>query len=145
MDSPPGKREANHEELMTLMKASQEGMGAHQEKLGIMDLEVNPEEVEVIAENQEVPNEEVAVETIRALEDQYGDQHLALGHCQQLKKRTQGNGGFQQKLAAAQGQLTHHAIPASHKEHGHKGDHKGWMLERRQQLNKSNYQSKPRL
>jgi hypothetical protein len=39
----PGKREANHEELMTLMKASQERMGAIQEKLRVMDLEVNPE------------------------------------------------------------------------------------------------------
>jgi hypothetical protein len=60
---------------------------------------------------QEVPKEEAAVETIRALEDRYGNQHLAIGR-QQPKKWIQGNGGSQKKLAASPRWITHCAIPA---------------------------------
>jgi hypothetical protein len=45
------------------------------------DLESNPEEIESESEHQEVPKEEAMVETIRALEDRYGDRpsnHRAL-------------------------------------------------------------------
>jgi hypothetical protein len=56
--------------------------------------------IEFKSEHQEVPNKEVAVEAIGALEDRYGDQRLAVRCHGQLKKRTQGNGGSQQKLAA---------------------------------------------
>jgi hypothetical protein len=34
-----------------------------------MDLEANPEEIEAVAEHQEVSNEEATVETLGALED----------------------------------------------------------------------------
>jgi hypothetical protein len=37
------------------------------ETVKVMDLEANPEEVEAVAEHQEVPNEEPAVEKIGAL------------------------------------------------------------------------------
>jgi hypothetical protein len=50
-----------------------------------------------IAEHQEVPKEEAAVETIGALEDRYGDRHLAIGCLRQPKKWTQGDGGYQKK------------------------------------------------
>jgi hypothetical protein len=36
-----------------------------------------------VAEQQEVPKEEAAVETIGALEDRCGDRHLALGRRRQ--------------------------------------------------------------
>jgi hypothetical protein len=42
------------------------------------DMEANPEEIWSKLEHQEVPKEEATVETIRALEDQYGDRHLAV-------------------------------------------------------------------
>jgi hypothetical protein len=59
-----------------------------------------------------VPKEEAAVETLGALENRYGDWHLAVGWCQQPKKQIQGNNLSQQKLAAAQGWLTRCAISA---------------------------------
>jgi hypothetical protein len=68
--------------------------------------------MEAVAKHQEVPKEEATVETIWALEDQYGDWHLAVGHRRQPKKRNQGNGGSRQKLAAAWGRLTLHTVPA---------------------------------
>jgi hypothetical protein len=37
--------------------------------------------------------DEMEVETIGALEDQYGERHLAVGCRQQTKKRTQGDRG----------------------------------------------------
>jgi hypothetical protein len=39
------------------------------------------EEMKSVVEHQEVPKEEATVETVVALEDQYGDWHLAVGHC----------------------------------------------------------------
>jgi hypothetical protein len=42
-------------------------------------LEANREKSEAIAEQQEVPKKEAAVETIRALEARYWDRHLAVG------------------------------------------------------------------
>jgi hypothetical protein len=48
----------------------------------------------MVAEHQDVPKDEAAVEIIRALEDRYRDRHLAIGCRRQPKKRTQGNGGL---------------------------------------------------
>jgi hypothetical protein len=72
----------------------------------------------------EVPKEEATVETIRALEDQYGDWYLAVGRYEWPEKRTQGDSGSWQKLAAAQGQLTRHTIPALQKGCSHRGQGK---------------------
>jgi hypothetical protein len=41
-------------------------------------LEANPEELKSIVEHQEVPEEEAAVKTVRALKEQYENQHLAV-------------------------------------------------------------------
>jgi hypothetical protein len=57
-------------------------------KTETMDLEANAIEIESESEHHEVPEEEAMVETIGALEDQYGDRHLAVGHCRQSKKQT---------------------------------------------------------
>jgi hypothetical protein len=62
---------------------------------------VKATESEAVAEHQEVPNEEAAVENIGALEDRYGDQHLAVRRHGQLKKWAQGDGGSRQKFAKA--------------------------------------------
>jgi hypothetical protein len=66
-------------------------------------MEANWEEKEALEKQRDVPKEYAIVETIEALEDQYGNQHLAIGCRWQPKKRAQGNGGSRQKLAAAQG------------------------------------------
>jgi hypothetical protein len=58
---------------------------------------------------------------IGALENRYGDRHLAVGHRRQPKKRTQGDSGSQQKLVPARGRLTRRAIPAPRKGHGRQG------------------------
>jgi hypothetical protein len=65
-----------------------------------VDLEANREKLEAIAEHQEVPNKEAAVEMIGALKDQSGDWHLAVRYC---------------------GWLALHAVPAQCKGHSHKG------------------------
>jgi protein-disulfide isomerase-like protein with CxxC motif len=82
------------------------------EEVKATDLEANPKEIEVMAEHQEVINEEVAMETIIALEHRYGDRRFAIISRLQLKKWTQGRGVSRLKLAAARGLLTHHAFPA---------------------------------
>jgi hypothetical protein len=91
------------EQILERLLASQEQMkvllnAGHEELMAIM--KAGLEEMKSIAEHQEVPKEVAAVETIGALKDQYGDRHLAIGRRQQLKKRTQGNGGSQKKSAA---------------------------------------------
>jgi hypothetical protein len=49
--------------------------------------------------HEEVPKEEVAVGTVRALKKLHRDWHLAIRRHSQIKKRTQGNGESQRKLA----------------------------------------------
>jgi hypothetical protein len=51
-------------------------------------------EIESLMVHEEFPKEEAAVKTVRTQKKLYGDWHLAIGHCQQLKKPTQGNGGL---------------------------------------------------
>jgi hypothetical protein len=56
-------------------------------------------------------------ETIRALKDQSGDQHLVAAYCTQLKTRTQIVGESLQEFATAIKQLTHCAFLALHEHH----------------------------
>jgi hypothetical protein len=75
---------SHHEEMMAIIKVSlgkmevRMAIGQEQteteikpdvEKMNATDFEANPEETETIAEHQEVPNKEAAVETIGAWED----------------------------------------------------------------------------
>jgi hypothetical protein len=64
------------------------------------NLEANLEEIDAVAKNQEVPNEETAVETVGALKDRSGDRRLA---------------------ARRRGRFTCRAVPARHKGRSHKG------------------------
>jgi hypothetical protein len=77
MEACLGKTEArietSHEQIDTEINTGLEEVEA-------MDLEANSEETEAVVEWQEIPNEEAAVGTIGALEDQHGDRHLAIGH-----------------------------------------------------------------
>jgi ribosomal protein L37E len=79
------------------------------------------EEMESVVEHQEVRKEKTAVETIRVLEDQYGDWHLAIARHRQLNKWTQVSGWSHKKLAAACRRMTCRVIPARRKGCGHKG------------------------
>jgi hypothetical protein len=58
-------------------------------------------EMMIVRMDSQLEKMEAAVETIRTLEDRYGDLYLAIGHCQQPKKWAQGDGGSWQKLPAA--------------------------------------------
>jgi hypothetical protein len=80
------------------------------EKADAMEFQANPEEIE--SEHLKVCKEEAAEKTIRALEDEYGDQQLAIGRHQQPKKWTKNNDGSQKKLAVACRQMTSSAVPA---------------------------------
>jgi hypothetical protein len=93
--------ETNQERMIADMDALQESMDSHHEglsrkyrgqdgnrseKIGGHGFGCKSRRKKAVAEQQEVPKEEAAVGTIGSLEDQYGDRHLAVGHCQQLKK-----------------------------------------------------------
>jgi hypothetical protein len=52
------------------------------------------------AVHEEVPKEEAAVKTLRALKKRHGDRHLEVGHRGKQKERTQGDGGSRKTLAA---------------------------------------------
>jgi hypothetical protein len=80
-------------------------------------LETNPEEMKSESELLEVQKEEAAVETLRTLEDRYGNRHLAVGCCRQPK----GKGGFQKQLAIICRWMTHCAVSALRKGHGRQG------------------------
>jgi hypothetical protein len=56
-------------------------------------------------------------ETLGALEDRFGDQHLAAAYRSQLKSRTQGVGESLQEFATAIEQLAHCAYPALPENH----------------------------
>jgi hypothetical protein len=87
-----------------------------------MDFEANPEENEIVAEQQEVPKEKAAAKTFRALKKRYGDWHIAVGCRRQLQKRRQVDGGFSKMLAAAyRGMTPPRAIPARRKGHCRQG------------------------
>jgi hypothetical protein len=70
-------------------------------KMVAMDSEANPVEIESKAVHKEDPKEAAAVKTVRPLKKQHGDWHLAIRHCCQPKKWSQGNDRSQKKLAAA--------------------------------------------
>jgi hypothetical protein len=85
MDAHQERMDSHHEKMMAIMEACLAKMEA-------VDLEENPDGIKSESEQQEVPKVEAAVKTIRALKDQYGDQHLAMGCHRQPKKWTQGDG-----------------------------------------------------
>jgi hypothetical protein len=69
-----------HHGMMARKDSQSKKMVACLENTEAMDLEANPEEKVSESDRQEVPKEEAAVKTIRALMKWYGDQHLAVGH-----------------------------------------------------------------
>jgi hypothetical protein len=106
------KLNAHYEWMMAGTDSQLETMGAARDifegrlnEMDTTDLEANREKSEALAEQQDVPKTEAAVKNIGAPKDRYGDRHLAAGCRRQLKKRTQGDGGSRQKLAAARGRL----------------------------------------
>jgi hypothetical protein len=72
-------------------------------------------------------------ETIRAIEDQFGDQKLAAGCCNQPRTRTQDNGESLQEFDSAIEQLTRCAFPALHEDHVHRGPGKAFSSSIRDQ------------
>jgi hypothetical protein len=64
-----------------------------------------------------VPKGATYEETLEALENQFGDQHLATPYHSRLKTRTQGVGESLQEFATAVEQLAHHAYPALPEDH----------------------------
>jgi hypothetical protein len=78
-----------------------------------------------VAVHEEVPKEEAAVETVGALKKRYRNLLLTVRRRGQQKKRTQGNGGSRNKLAAACRGMTCLTIPAWCKGHCCQGQGKG--------------------
>jgi hypothetical protein len=83
--------EVHHKVMMSLMEAYPRKTKGYPEKR-----EASTEKINVVVERLKVPKDakdENAVESVEALEYRYGDRHLAVGHRQQEKKRTQGGHG----------------------------------------------------
>jgi hypothetical protein len=106
LDVQHAKTEDNHEELMARMKVSHERMEAlkdvSQEPTEacpemIKDKETKSEEIKFEAAHEEVPKEEAAVKISEALKKRHGDRHLAVGHREKPKERTQDKSGTRQR------------------------------------------------
>jgi hypothetical protein len=69
------KIDARHERMMVRMDSQLESC---LEKTEAMDLEANPEEIESEAKHEEIPKEEVTVETFGVQKEWCGAWHLAL-------------------------------------------------------------------
>jgi hypothetical protein len=109
----------NQEEIDTRLEEMKDGrkeMMVDQEAM-----EAYPEKIKSLVEHQEVPKEEAVVETLKALEDRYGDLDLAAGHLRPLKKQTHGSSGSQKMLATASRRLTCRVVSAPRKGHGRRG------------------------
>jgi hypothetical protein len=87
--------------IITEMKSWQEETKAILEKWKANPEETDQNKTRSKAEHEELPKEEATVKPVRAIKKWYGDQNLAIRHCQKLKKRTHSNDGSQKKLAAA--------------------------------------------
>jgi hypothetical protein len=74
-----------------------------------------PEETEVVAEPQEVPEGATDEETIGAAKDLSRDRHLAVWSRGQLKTRTKRDGSSRQECAAAIGRPIRRTVPAMRK------------------------------
>jgi hypothetical protein len=118
MDLHYAKTEANHEELMAVMKdshkrieapmdVSQEETEAYPEMMGSTLEEVTPEEV-----HEEVLKEEAAVKIVTALKKPHEDRHRVVG-C----RKNSGIGESRNKLAANCRGMTCRAISARRKRH----------------------------
>jgi hypothetical protein len=133
---------AEMDAMLAEMRAWLKETMAYQEAMGACPESREPTSVQIESEleHEEVTKEEAMVKIITALKKWHGDRHLAIRYHGQLKKRTQGNGGSWQKLAAACRGLTCCSIPAWHKGHCCQGQgkdkaiprtQKGWMDEKR--------------
>jgi hypothetical protein len=111
-------QDGHHEKLMMIMKAGKENMEAMREacleKIGACheSKETTPLEVGSVAVHVDVSKEEATVESFGALKKWHMDRHLARRHHEELKRRTQCDGGSWKKLAATCGGMTHCPIPS---------------------------------
>jgi hypothetical protein len=87
--------------MMATMKADREERKASQEvteacpgkaETFLKNREANTERIEAVAEHHEAPDEATYEEMIGAIEDQSGDQHLAIGYRSSLNKWSQDDG-----------------------------------------------------
>jgi hypothetical protein len=101
---------AHEERMMTILKADLEGMKS-------------------VAEHQEVPKEEAAMQTVTELKKQYRDQHLAIKRCGQPKNGSRATLGIWKKLAAACREMTHCAGVAWRKGRSHQGLEKDSVMQ----------------
>jgi hypothetical protein len=109
MNAIEHERKAHHEEMMAKMDAWRGVTRACLEK------ESAPEETEVAAEPQEVPEGAMGEETIGATEDRSRNLRLAVGCRGQLKTRTKRDGRLRQECAPAVGRPTRRTVPATRK------------------------------
>jgi hypothetical protein len=105
------KMDNGQEEMKAQVGAPASPTDVNQEMKAMLDaylekFKANLGELQSIVVHQEVPKEEAMVEMTGALKDRPQDRHLTVGHCRQIKKQTQGDGGSQ-KLAASHRGMTH--------------------------------------
>jgi hypothetical protein len=91
MNATQGWRLAKMYAWLEKMKAWQKEMTVCQKvtEACLESKEPTSVEIESVVVQEEVPKEVATMKTVRALKEQYEDQHLAVGHCRQLKKWNQ--------------------------------------------------------
>jgi hypothetical protein len=126
--------DANQEEMKEEIKSGQAEIKAtvsailqkmtswwEETKACLQKMGAYPEKMKCVAKNQDVPKEEAAVTTVRAVKKRYGDRHLAIRRRRQLRKRPQDEGGSRKKLVVARRGMTRRAGVAQRKGRGHTG------------------------
>jgi hypothetical protein len=116
-DAVEHERKAYHEEMRAKMDAWLGGV----KHACLEKKESTPEETEVVAKSQEVPEGATDEETIGAAKDRSRDLCLSVGCRGRLKTRTKRNGWPRQKFAATVGRPIRRTVPAMHKGHVRKG------------------------
>jgi hypothetical protein len=113
------KMNARQERMEASMNACREGNKACLKKTAVCleRKEPTPEDMANVAAHLENSNGATREETVWATDHRSRDRRLAVRHRRQPKKRTHGDGGSRQNLAAARERLTRRAIPVPQKGH----------------------------
>jgi hypothetical protein len=101
------KLNAKHKKMMAMFDAHHERIMASLEKTKATDFKANPEEMESVMEQQEIPKEDTTVMLVGEPRKQRRVCNLAAERRQKRKERTQGNHESRRKLAAACRKMSH--------------------------------------
>jgi hypothetical protein len=103
------KLDASHKNMMAMLDVHHERIIAPLGKMEATDFKANPEEIESVMEQQEIPKEEAAVMPVREPRKRRRVRNLSAERRQKMKERTRGKSGPRKKSAAACRKVSRHA------------------------------------